>query len=175
MSRSVPALSGCVIAFLVSTIPAFGQATVEAGLGAASSSIGTAGVGGINRSIGGVFRTLGETLKSTASAGAPKTDSPAASGTTKPVARGRSARRTAPARGASTSQVAPPMPSYEDAMQIEKGLGYEELARRFGPPAMQISSGNDAQTMSYLSNGGVVQVELQAGKVIAVAKTKPGA
>lgn len=174
MSRSGLDLSGCVIACLVLTIPAAGQGTVEAGLGAASSSIGTAGARGANKSISGVFRTLDETLKSTGSAGTPKLDSPAASGATKPVARRRSVRRTTPEHGRSTPTVAPPIPSYEDAMQIQKGIGYEELLRRFGPPAM-IASGNDAQTMSYLSNGGVVQVELQAGTVISVAKTKSGA
>jgi len=174
MSRSVPALCGCLFAFLVLTIPAAGQATVEAGLGAASSSIGAAGARGVNNSIGGVFRTLNETLKSTGSGGTPKFDSPAPSGAAKPVARGRSVRRTAPGNGrSSASPVAPPAPSYEDARQIEKGIGSEELLRRFGPPAMQISSGSNAQTMSYLSNGVIVQVELQSGKVISVAK--PGA
>ena len=51
----------------------------------------------------------------------------------------------------------------------------EELLRRFGPPALQIASGSEEQTLSYFSVGGVVQLELQDGKVVAVAKPKPGA
>jgi len=65
-------------------------------------------------------------------------------------------------------------PSYEDAMEIQNGTGYEELLRRFGPPALQIANGN-GQTMSYVSKGAVVQLELQGGKVISVSKPKSGA
>ena len=172
MVRSVLTVSGCLVAFVVLRVPAAGQATVEAGMGAAASSIGSSGARGVNKSIGGVFRNLDEALKPTGSAGAAKTDSPPPARSTKPAARRKPTGQTSRVREEGTDAVARPTPSYEDATRIEKGMGQEELLRRFGPPAMQIASGSDAQTMSYISGGGVVQLELQAGTVISVAKPK---
>jgi hypothetical protein len=63
----------------------------------------------------------------------------------------------------------PPPPTYEDAALIEKGIGYEELLRRFGSPALKIS-GMSTLTMSYLTKSGPVQVELEDGKVVSVTR-----
>jgi hypothetical protein len=157
MSRIIPAVFGGFVAFLALEMPAAGQAAVEAGIGAAASSIGTSGARGVGKSIGGAFGKLTEALKSPGST----TTTPSA----KPVAR----RADPPMIPAATAIV------YEDALQIEKGMEREELLRRFGPPALQIASGSEEQTMSYLSVGGVVQLELQGGRVVGVTKPKPGA
>jgi hypothetical protein len=157
-------LAGGLIALVGLRVPAAGQAAVEAGIGAAASSIGSSGAQGVGKGIAGAFGGLNEALKSTGS-GAGKTVTPVA---TKPAAKRRPTGKAAPV-------AIVPAPSYEDAREIQKGIGQEELLRRFGPPAMQIASGSDEQTMSYFSNGGVVQLELQGGKVIAVAGPKPGA
>jgi len=47
-------------------------------------------------------------------------------------------------------------------------MGSDELLRRFGPPVMQIAGGGNATTMTYLSKAGMVQVELQGGKITSV-------
>ena len=51
----------------------------------------------------------------------------------------------------------------------------DDVLRRFGPPAMQIASGDDKQTMTYVGKSGMVQVELESGRVASVAKPKSGA
>ena len=175
MSRSVLLFSACFVVLLALDVPAAGQAAVEAGLGAGASSIGAAGTQGIGKSIGGVFRNLDETLRPQGNAGARPSDPPKASAPAKAAARRRSVGKTAVARGKTTPAVKPPTPGYEDAMQIQKGIGYEELLRRFGPPAMQIASGNDAKTITYVGHSGVVQLELRGGTVISVTTMKSGA
>jgi hypothetical protein len=168
MSRLVLALSGGFIAFVVLEVPAAGQAAVEAGIGAAASSIGSSGARGVGKGIAGAFGNLNETLKSTSGA---KSETP---GTSRSGAKGKATGRPSSVK-ASAPVVVQQAPNYEDAMQIEKGIGQEELVRRFGPPAMQIASGSDEQTMSYVSSGGVVQLELHGGKVVSVVRPKPGA
>ena len=159
MSRSVPAVSGFFIALLLLPVQAAGQAAVEAGLGAAASSTGAAGAKGVGKAIGGIFQQLDETLK------------PAASrSTAKPAARRAPAGKTAAVRDPLPPAATPPAPTYEDPLQIQKGIASDELLRRFGPPAMQIAGADDLQTMTYIAGGAVVQLELQAGKVISVSK-----
>jgi hypothetical protein len=165
MRRSALSLSACFITILVLRAPAYAQAAAEAGLGAAASSIGTAGAGGVGKSVGGLFKNLDQTLKSSGSAATSTTVSPGASGSSKAVPRDKAA--------AAKSESAP-RPNYEDAMQIQKDIGYEELLRRFGPPAMQFAGADDSRTMTYVSAGGSVQLELKGEKVIGVEKTKSG-
>jgi hypothetical protein len=170
LSRSSLRVWGCFIA-LTLRVPAAGQAAAEAALGAAASSIGSAGARGINKSIGGVFRKLDEVSQSPSEADAPKTGSAATGAATNAPARNRRSTKS-PAVRQEPSATTPSAAGCEDAVQIEKGLAYAELLRRFGPPAMQIASG-EAQTMSYLSNGAVVQLELRDGKVVSVSKPGP--
>jgi hypothetical protein len=154
MRRLVLALSVCA-GVLTWTVPAAAQAAAEAGLGAGASSIGSAGAGGVGKAVGGILKGLDKTIKP---ADASK---PSARSTTRP-------RRVTP-------QPPVPPPNYEDAAQIEKGLPIDDLLRRFGPPAMQIANSSETQTMTYLAKSGMVQVELEAGRVVSVAKPKPGA
>jgi hypothetical protein len=51
-------------------------------------------------------------------------------------------------------------------------MEYQELIRRFGPPALQISDGGSGATLTYLSKGGPIQVEFADGKVASARKTK---
>jgi hypothetical protein len=156
MRRLVLALSLCA-GVLTWTVPAAAQAAAEAGLGAGASSIGTAGAGGVGKAVGGILRNLDKTIN-------PARDS-------KPA----SSRSTAKSRRATPQPPPPPPPNYEDAAQIEKDMPIEDVLRRFGPPAMQIASGSNTQTMTYVGKSGMVQVELEAGRVISVAKPKSGA
>ena len=172
MVRGVFFLFGCFVALLLVRVPAAGQVAVEAGIGSATSATGAAGSRSVGTSIGGIMSNLDRILRPAGSA-ASKTDSAAPA--SKTAARRRPAANTTAVIEKDTPAVIPPPPSFEDAAQIEKGIGYEELLRRFGPPAIKIATGSDAQTMSYASNGSVVQVEVQGGTVISVAKVKSGA
>jgi len=168
MLRSVLALSGCFVVLLMMSVPAAGQAMGEAAAAASASSTGAAGARSVGKSIGGMFGKVNDTLKST--------DHSAASSTTSTKSSPRKAGKTSspPQKSAPPAEAAP-APSYEDAMRIQKGIGYEELLRRFGPPAMQIAAENDAQTMSYIGKSGAVQLELRDGKVISITVMKSGA
>lgn len=160
MRRLVLALSLCggVLAF---TVPAAGQAAAEAALGAGASSVGTAGAGGVGKAIGGILRSLDKTINSA---------DPAKSTTVS-----RTPPRSTAKSPRATPQPPTPPPSYEDATEIEKGMPLDDVLRRFGPPAMQIASGDDKQTMTYVGKSGMVQVELESGRVASVAKPKSGA
>ena len=160
MRGFVLALSLCG-GFLTWTVPAAAQAAAEAGLGAGASSIGSAGAGGVGKAIGGIFRGLDKTIKPE---NAPK-----------PTTVKTSSRPSAKASRTTPPPPAAPPPSYEDAAQIEKGMPLDDLLRRFGPPAMQIASSEDKQTMTYVGKSGMVQVELDSGRVTSVAKPKSGA
>jgi len=74
MSRSVPAMCGCLIALLLLRVPAAGQTAVEAGLAGSASSTGAAGGQGLKKAIGGVFEKMNETLNDKG-AGGSKTES----------------------------------------------------------------------------------------------------
>ena len=151
--------------FLIWAAPVYAQAAAEAGLGAAASSLGSGAARGVGKSIGGILGGLDKTIKPEGAAASSTTVTPSKSGP--PAKSRRTAAKPAPAPE--------PAPSYEDAGLIEKGLAQDDLLRRFGPPAMQIASSSDAQTLTYVVAGGVVQVELQGGRVISVAKPKSGA
>jgi hypothetical protein len=135
---------------------AYGQATVEAGLGAARAATSTAPAKGLGKSMSGLAGSLDKALKATPSktassaTGIPSADSPSAS----------------------TPSAAPaPAPSWEDPGGIEPGLSYEELVRRFGPSAMSITSGTE-KSLSYTGKAGMFQVTVQDGKVASIAKPK---
>jgi hypothetical protein len=141
----------------------------EAAGAAAASSTGAAGAGSVGKSIGGMFGKLNDTLK-------PTNGSAASSASSTKSSSPKTAAKTpsSPQKSAAPTDAAP-APSYEDAAQIQKGIGFEELLRRFGPPAMLIATEHDAQTMSYIGKNGAVQVELRDGKVISVTVMKSGA
>ena len=135
---------------------AYGQATVEAGLGAARAATSTAPAKGLGKSMSGLAGSLDKALKATPSktassaTGIPSADSPSAS----------------------TPSAAPaPAPSWEDPAGIELGLSYEDLVRRFGPSAMSITSGTE-KSLSYPGKAGTFKVTVQDGKVASIAKPK---
>ena len=134
---------------------AYGQATVEAGLGAARAATSTAPAKGLGKSMSGLAGSLDKALKATP----PKTPSTAVD---TPSANAPSAApATAPAHA----------PNWEDPAGIELGLSYEDLVRRFGPSAMSITSGTE-KSLSYPGKAGTFQVTVQDGKVASIAKPK---
>jgi hypothetical protein len=161
------------LALVVFENPAAGQAMVEHGLAAGAAATSAAPAGGLKDSNGGMVNSLDKTLKSAQD----QTDSKEqSSGFIGPVAlpklKPQTAALTPPAQAPLGSVVppVPPRPNYEDPATIQAGTGYEELLRRFGPPAIEFTDGPNRKTMSYLSKGAAIQVEFQGGTVTSVEK-----
>jgi hypothetical protein len=177
MSRSAFLASGCFIALVVLKGPAAGQTAVEAGLGAAGSSTAAAAARNLSGSINGALLNLDNAVRSAGIVSPSKPHSPATSGAAKSAPakhaiQRKQAGKAAPQPESAAPAILPPPQRYEDAAGIEKGIEYQELVGRFGPPSMEIASGDGAKTMSYVSNSGAVQVEFRDGKVTSVEKPK---
>jgi hypothetical protein len=175
MSRSGLAAFAGIMALILLSSPVNGQTMVEAaGLGAAASN-GAAGARSTGKSISGAFRKLDKALKSADSTTDSKEDPPpAGSKPAHPAPKQKAAAeaRSVPERAA--PEAVAPQPQYEDAAGIQKGMGSDELLRRFGPPVMRIAGGGPTTTMTYLGKAGMVQVELQGGKIASVEKPRSG-
>lgn len=175
MTRSVAVLVGSLLALVVLDGPAFGQASVEYGTGAAAAS-GSAGP------LKGLSDTLKSVLGRSAVKSSPDTSVPTAASKattstssrtpSRPATRKKTAAR--PSSGALATPVAAPVPkpTYEDPNQIKVGMDYDELLRRFGPPTIAFAHGPSGKTLSYFSKDGPMQVEFEDGKVTAAAKSK---
>jgi hypothetical protein len=148
--------------------PAFGQASVEYGMGAANAAGSAGALKGlgdtINAALGNPEKTIAPPTTTVIVPATPtKTAAPATK--SKPGARSSKSAAIAAAPPA-------PKPVYEDPRQIEVGMKYDELIRRFGPPAMAITNGADSRTFTYMSKAGPVQVEYADEKVTAADKPK---
>ena len=147
MTRSI------VVLWLAIAGIAYGQAAVEAGLGAARAATSTAPAKGLGKSMSGLAGSLDKALKTAP----PKTPSTAAA---------------IPSANTPTAEPAPaPAPSWEDPAGIELGLSYEDLVRRFGPSSMSITSESET-SLTYPGKNGTFQVKVQGGKVASIAKPK---
>jgi Protein kinase domain len=81
----------------------------------------------------------------------------------------RSAKPADKTTPTSASTSAASQPNWEDPSGVEPGLGYEELVRRFGPPAMAITNAAE-RSLTYRGKDGVFQVEVRDGAVTAIVK-----
>jgi hypothetical protein len=129
---------------------AAGQAAVEAGLGAGRAAITTAPASGIGKAISGLAGGLDKAGKGSA---------------------GSTTVTTVRMSPASTVKAPAAASNWEDAGGIETGLGYAELVRRFGPPAMSITS-ETGTSLTYTGKAGMFQLEVRDGKVASVEKPK---
>jgi hypothetical protein len=152
------------------------QGLVEYGLGAGRAATSTAPARGLATGIGGVFENLSKTVE----AGQRETGSEPETSPNPP------ARRSAAPKGRhaqATRQTArveekkpvvadtpppPPPQVYEDPKQIQTGMAYDEVIRRFGPPSMSATTGPGAGTLWYRS----YQIEMEAGKVVTAPSAK---
>jgi hypothetical protein len=172
MYRSGFAVFAGIMALILLSGPVHGQTMVEAaGLGAAAST-GAGGARSAGKSINGVFRNLDKTLKSADSTSDSKEEPPAGSKPIQAAPKHKAAAEARPLPERAAPEAVAPRPQYEDAGGIQKGIGSDELQRRFGPPVMQIAGGGNATTMIYLGKGGMVQVELQGGKIASVEQPR---
>ena len=138
---------------------AFGQAAVEYGLGASRAAISTAPAAGLGKSIKGVFDSVNKTLEPAVSL------SPSAQA--KP--QGRSKQLASPsAKKAAETPAAQAEKGFENPQNIQSGIEYDELLRRFGPPSMSVTSESGGRALSYSTKDGLVQVAVENGKVVSI-------
>jgi len=123
-----------------------GQTMVEAGLGAARAATTAAGANEAGKSIAGAFGNLDKTLKTT------KTESGSTTTTTTVLSPKAS-------------------DSYEDISKAEKGITYDELVKRFGPPAKEATDDSGKRILTY-GRYGLTKVEVADGKVAAINTVK---
>jgi len=159
--RSAAVVLG-LLALGVCETPAFGQAMVEAA-GAASAASGSAGA----------LKALGDTIKgSLGSADSTLQSATTVVHTSDPVPAAKSQSKAGAKSGAAVTPP-PPKPVYEDPRQIQAGIAYEDLMRRFGPPAMRWTDEAGSTKLTYLTKAGPIQLEFAAdGKVSSVEKPK---
>ena len=160
MLRSTACIAVSFSLWLCMAGPAAGQATVEAGLGAARAVTTTAPARGIGKSMSGLAGSLDKALKGGQQS---SNEQPAAPASAKPAT-----------RTASTSPKAPPVPvvNWEDPSGIEPGLAYDELVRRFGPSSLAITGGAE-RSLTYPGKDGVFQVKLKDDVVTSIEKPRP--
>jgi hypothetical protein len=142
-----------IAAYLLMTGSLYGQAAVEAGLGASRAVTSTAPAAGLGKSIGGAFGALDKTLKSD------QADKP---GTEVVVVRSSS----------SAALPKTPAKTYEDIRKAEPGLEYAALVERFGPAALEVAGEGGIRKLSYPGKDGSTQVEVKDGKVSSVKVPK---
>ncbi len=167
-------------ALLLATVcpTAVGQAVTEYGLGAGRAATTTAPAGKIASGISGAIANLSKAAGVDSGTAAPGSASPTpAAPRTAAHKSGRrvQTKQSTLAAKAATPEAPPatpptpaaPAPVYEDPQQIQPGIEYNELLRRFGPPSMSVTTESGTSMLWYSSGNGNYQVEVKDGKVIA--------
>lgn len=132
------------------------QAMVENALGAGRAATSAAPMKGIGGTLNNLEKSLNKTL------GVAETP---AETRTAPATR-KSAPATTVRTAALTAPVAIFVPvHYEDPKLIAPGTAYDELLRRFGPGALEITTGLNTKTVSYMNREAILEVQLVDGKV----------
>jgi hypothetical protein len=152
----------CVLAAVPAT--SFGQAVVEYGLGAAAAGTASVGPRGAAQGIAGALSNLTKTLNA-------GKESRAAS---LPAGPASPASTASPVAATSAAESAKPALVYENPAGIRAGMEAAELLRRFGEPAMMVTSGPGQQSLTYEGGEARFEVEMRDGKVATVQKkSKP--
>ncbi|MBS1857197.1 MAG: hypothetical protein JST11_17640 [Acidobacteria bacterium] len=150
---------------LVASATLYGQAAVEAGLGAARAVTSTAPARDLGKGIAGAFSNLDKALGgkvSTGGAGAAATST-----------------ETVLVRSHAAAESKEPARTYETIAHAEVGMAYDDLVRRFGPPSLELAAGEGVSKLTYSGKEGPTQIEVKEGKVASIkaagpAKTQPG-
>ncbi|HUA61604.1 MAG TPA: hypothetical protein VML19_22785 [Verrucomicrobiae bacterium] len=171
MIRFLELMAAALFSLAMLAHSAAGQALPESTAGTAGT-VGTAGAAnGIGQSVGGIVGNLEKSLQGDSTA--TKTPPPAAP----PSGRTTVPRRRIPATPTATNSSKkpapePPAPKYEDPNQIRVSMTYDEVLRRFGPPAMEITTESSAKKLLYMPASGSVHVEVVDGVVTVAPKPK---
>src|SRR5580658_511443 len=142
--RTAAVVASSLLLLAVFPKPGAAQAMVEAA-GASSAASGSAGaLKSLGDTINGTLGNLNDTLK-TSTTTVVVVDTPASK----------------PSKTAFVPKgPAAPKPTYEDPQQIQTGLAYDEMMRRFGPPSMKLTDGS-TMSITYMTKAGSVQVECE--------------
>ena len=171
MIRYFELLAGTILA-LAATGTAWTQALPEYSAGAA----GSAGASGaIGNNIGGIIGNLEKSLPHDDSANqgpAKKTEPSPAGRPATSVKPQRATHRVKPATAPAAPESSQPAPKYEDPSQIQLSLAYDEMLRRFGPPAMEITTQQASKKVLYMSPSGTIHIEVVDGVVTSAPKPK---
>jgi len=133
-------------------VAACGQGMVEYGAAAGRSATMSAPAKGVGSALGAAFEKLNRSLDgSKASDG--RTSADVRPATAKPAAPGK-----APA-------VETGKHTFEDPGEIRSGIAYDELLRRFGPPALESTGADGLRSLRYETKERSVEVAIRAGKV----------
>ena len=156
----VSALIGISFLLLVAFCTAArAQAITEYGSMAGKSATVGKRANSISNEIGGIWGSLDKTIKGSQQHSAPQSTSP-----------GRAAQRASrPAKRRTHTASA----IHEDPARIQTGIAYEELIRRFGPAAYEVTSGPRTKTVVYAGKSGDINVELLDDKVTHVVPPQP--
>jgi hypothetical protein len=130
------------------------QAAVESGLGAARAATSAAPAQKASKAIAGALEGLTRTLQN---ADNPKSASQTVT--------------TLPAGRSNTSAAIKPDVSFEDPSGIEQGMESSEVVRRFGPPALRLTTAPGEETLCYSKKSLSVDVTVRNGKVTAIQKS----
>ena len=151
------------LAVLLLAIPATlaGQAMTEAAVVSGASAAGASSAGEAGKSIAGAFENLNRVLQ--------KSDaSKAAAGGSTAVISGAS--KTEVAKAASGDAAKKPAPAFEDPSGIREGMASAEVLRRFGPPALKLTTGEGEENLAYRMKDLRVDVVMREGAVASVAQ-----
>lgn len=159
MAKSIGYSCGAFLLWLAMAATANAQAVVEYGLGAARAATTTAPAAGIGKTMNGLAGSLDKALK----AGQPASK-------TQSVATAPSGPRS---KASTVEPPTPPAPAvkWEDPSEIQTGLSYDEMVRRFGPPALEIT-GEMGKSIVYSSKAASYHIEIQDGQVASVRKSQ---
>ena len=136
-------------AICICAITVTAQTAVEYGVGASRAATSTAPAKGLGKSISGIAGSIDRAIKSQPSG---------------PIAPAETSVRQVDRPSATSKSTV----VYEDLKHAEVGLSYEELVKRFGPPAMVISASAGRKSLTYLTKGGPTQIEIQDQKIVLI-------
>jgi hypothetical protein len=126
---------------------------VENALGAGRAATSTAPMKGIGGALNNLEKTLNKSLNGTESA---------------PAAPATHTASTIETVHVTPAVVTSPVLHYDEPKQIETGMLYPDLLKRFGPATLSITTGMTTRILSYMSREGTFQVDLVDDKVTAI-------
>ena len=153
--RLAAAASLCAAVLLSYPATVHAQAAVEYGLAVGNAAGMSGAASGIGKALSGLAGTLDKTVQSPAST------------TSTPSTQSKStAARKVPAMA---KVAAGPAPVYEDLKNLEAGMAYTDVVRRFGPPSMEFASAT-GKSLSYSNRDGMTQVEVRNETVASISR-----
>jgi hypothetical protein len=129
------------------------QAAAEAALGAGSAATMAAPAKGMGKSVAKTVEGLNQLLQKDGQPGAAARGSVTSGSSIKPAE-------------TKAAEVKPEV-VYEDPAGIRKGMEYSELIRRFGPPALKMTTG-EGEILAYARKNVTRNITLQSGKVAQI-------